>query len=54
MKKNTNGRKKNGSYCSYSAAWYCSYYSKLKKKEKRKEKKRGDKVLHQISTVDKQ
>ena len=43
--------KKNGSYCSYSATWYCSYYSKLKKKKK---KGGGDKVPHQISTVDKQ
>ena len=36
-KKSTNGRpkkkKKNCNYCSYSAAWYCSYNSKLKKKK---------------------
>ena len=37
-KKSTNRRpkkkKKNCNYCSYSAAWYCSYNSKLKKKKK--------------------
>ena len=37
-------KKKKCNYCSYSAAWFCSYCSKLKK----------DKVAHQNCTVDKQ
>ena len=45
--KRKTGKKKNCYYCSYSAAWYCSYCSKLRKKKK-------DKVAHQNGTVDEQ
>ena len=39
--------KKNCNYCSYNAAWYYSYYSKLKIKFQKK-----DKVPYQIFTID--
>ena len=47
IKEKKNGRpkkkkKKKGNYCSYSAAWYCSYCSRLKK------------MAHQNCTVDEQ